>query len=141
MPDVAYFAVPDPSDATRMTYWREAGGKRKPWPAKATYGPALYRTDLPDGLDWQARQDWIADWMRANAWPWYEQVNAAIEADRAGCARRFAEFTSRCCQCGRKLRDPATKVEGIGPECREDAPAWLMTAAASEVSRVHAARG
>ncbi|WP_017975559.1 DUF6011 domain-containing protein [Actinopolyspora halophila] len=33
-------------------------------------------------------------------------------------AFRFAEFTVRCCRCGRVLRHRYSKTVGIGPVCR-----------------------
>jgi hypothetical protein len=38
-PDAKYYAVPDPDDPERMTYWRQTSRGRQPWPTKAQYGP------------------------------------------------------------------------------------------------------
>lgn len=133
-----YFAVPDPSDPARMTYWRRSNGRLQPWPAKARYGPALYRSDLPDGLDPQQRQQWIAAWAREHSLPWHAAVRAAIDADPDGCAARFAALTTRCCRCGKQLRDPASKAYGVGPDCRDGWPDTLLAAMAEAVGRAHA---
>lgn len=134
-----YFAVPDPTDAGCITYWRHAGGKLAPWPARARYGPVLYRTDLPTSLDVQQQQQWAADWYREHAHPWHEQIRAAIDNDPDGCAARFAAFTTRCCQCAKKLRDPASKTYGVGPDCRDGWPDAALALMAELVGRAHAA--
>lgn len=133
-----YVAVPDPADPTRITYWRRTGGKLTPWPAKARYGPVLYRTDLPAGLSPQQRQEWIAAWYRQHSYPWHDQVSAAVDADPDGCAARFAAFTTRCCQCGKVLRDPESKTYGVGPDCRQGWPDAVLAAMVEAVGRAHA---
>lgn len=50
---------------------------------------------------------------------WWDDVFAAIEADPQAAMKRFADFTGRCCICGRKLTDPRSKLDGMGPECRK----------------------
>ncbi|MBM0239370.1 hypothetical protein JNW88_23525 [Micromonospora sp. ATA32] len=134
-----YFAVPDPADPGRITYWRRTSGTLKPWPAKARYGPVLYRTDLPAGLDAQQRQQWAADWYRENAHPWHDRVRAAIDSAPDECAARFAAFTTRCRQCGKLLHDPASKAYGVGPDCRDGWPEAVLALAAEAVGRAHAA--
>lgn len=135
---VDYFAVPDPSDPGRITYWRRTNGRYKPWPAKARYGPTLYRTDVPAGLNPQQRQEWIAAWFREHAQPWHEQLQAAINNRPGECAARFAAFTTRCCQCGKRLHDPASKAYGVGPDCRDGWPDAGLAAMAESVGRAHA---
>lgn len=133
-----YFAVPDPTDSTLMTYWRQSGAKLTPWPSRARYGPQLLRTDLPPALRGQERQEWIWAWCREHLTPWHEQVRAAIDADPRECAARFAAFATRCAECGRALRDPASKTYGVGPECREGWPAAALAAMVEAVGRAHA---
>jgi hypothetical protein len=140
MPESAdYFAVADPNDATRITYWRRTEGRLKPWPATARYGPALYRTDLPADLKGQAQREWIASWHRQHTFPWHEAIRAAIDSDPTGCAARFAAFTTRCCQCGKRLRDPTSKTYGVGPDCRDGWPDAVLASMVEAVGRAHAA--
>ncbi len=134
-----YFAVPHPSDAARMTYWRRgARGNLKPWPARARYGPELRRSDVPTGLGPADLREWAAAWYRQHAVPWHAAVRAAIDADPDTAAARFAAFATRCCSCGRRLTDSASKTYGIGPECRADLPAAVLAAYAEAVGRAHA---
>lgn len=95
-----YYAVLDPHDADRMTYWWRRAG----------------RGDRPEFLSWPLKVDQTArvGYMLA--------IVAAIAADPVGAGKRFAEFTTRCCLCGRSLRDEKSKVCGIGPECRKAVP-------------------
>ncbi|XTZ13901.1 DUF6011 domain-containing protein [Micromonospora echinospora] len=134
-----YFAVPDPDDPTRITYWRRAAaGKLTPWPSRARYGPQLYRSDVPADLAGMQRQEWIQAWARENQRPWYEKIHAALDADPQECAARFAAFATRCCQCGRMLHDPESKACGVGPDCRDGWPAAVIAAMVEAVGRAHA---
>lgn len=133
-----YFAVADPTDPARITYWRRTNGKLAPWPSRARYGPQLLRSDLPAGLAGQERQEWIQAWFRAHVTPWHTQVHATIDTNPETCAARFAAFTTRCCQCGRTLRDPASKAYGVGPECRDGWPDTVLAAMVEAVGRAHA---
>lgn len=134
-----YFAVHNPTDPSQITYWRrDSAGRLNPWPAKARYGPALYRTDIPAGLDPQRRQEWMADWFRQHTYPWHAAIRDAVDRDPAGCAARFAAFTTRCCQCGKKLHDPASKAYGVGPDCRDGWPKPVLAAMVEAVGRAHA---
>jgi len=54
---------------------------------------------------------------------WWNELVAAIEADPRGAMKRFADFTGKCCICGRKLTVAASKFNGIGPECIKG---WLQ---------------
>lgn len=146
MTGVEYFAVVDPSDAGRMTYWRRTDRGIAPWPVRARYGPRLTRTDLPADLRHTARharrlQEYVRDWHRQHTVPWHQAVCDAIDADPQGCAARFAAFTIRCCYCGRKLTDPASKTYGIGPDCRDGELPEVLTAFTEAVGRAHAAAG
>jgi hypothetical protein len=134
-----YFAVPDPADPTRVTYWRRSADTRlHAWPAKARYGPRLLRSDVPDDLKGRERQDWIWAWSRGHITPWLLAVGDAINADPDGCAGRFAALTRCCCWCGRKLTDAASKTYGIGPECRAGLPDEALAALIEAVGRAHA---
>ncbi|MDT0306848.1 DUF6011 domain-containing protein [Streptomyces sp. DSM 44917] len=68
------------------------------------------------------------------------RVQAALEADPGTARRRFADFAIRCCHCGRTLHDDASKVFGIGPECRKGlSPQALAAIFAPAVAQAHAA--
>ncbi|MFC1410364.1 DUF6011 domain-containing protein [Streptacidiphilus sp. N1-12] len=116
-----YYAVPDPTttDAPTMTYWHvtyDDKGDRTvaPWPPKARYGPQPYKRDMP--ADPAQRKTWF-DGVVASRRTFWEQVDTAIQQDPAGCAARYAEFTTRCFDCGRSLRSDRWRLVGIGPDC------------------------
>lgn len=136
--NVEYFAVVDPSDPGRMTYWRSGKRGLKPWPAQARYGPVLYRSDVPADLSGTARREWIATWFAERSQPWHQAIREAIATDPDDCRARFAAFTSHCCMCGRGLTDPASKTYGIGPECRTGISSTTLARLAELVARAHA---
>jgi len=138
MAEAEYFAVIDPDDPERMTYWRRGPRGLKPWPQKATYGPVLRKSDVPAVLRGEARREWVRQWFGERR-PWSEAVHEAIDADPDGCRARFAAFTSRCCCCGRALTDPASKTYGIGPECRDGVSADVLARMVEQIGRLHAA--
>lgn len=149
MSDVQYFAVPDPDDATRMTYWRHRGdsGDRlnlTAYPSGAKYGPLRYgkpgpgrKHVMPAGLGPYERFAWANRWHVEVRQPWEARVYAAVNADRVGAALRFGQFATRCCCCGRALTDPASKTVGIGPDCRGSLPAEVLAAFTEAVGRAH----
>jgi hypothetical protein len=136
-----YYAVLDPSDPGRMTYWRQTKTGRAPWPAKARYQPTLYTSDIPAGVRPSERGEWISQWHREHALPWWDALHAAIDADPIAAQARFAAFATRCCNCGRVLTDEASKAYGIGPECRRGFPDGVLAALAEAVGRAHANQG
>lgn len=137
--EATYYAVYDPADPGRITYWRETpSGGRKPWPGKASYAPVLYKRDVPGELNKADRRAWINAWFREQQPKWYEAIDAAIDADPVAARARFASLTSRCCLCGRTLTDPASKCYGIGPECRDGLPGGLLAELTVAVGRAHA---
>ncbi|WP_347732755.1 DUF6011 domain-containing protein [Streptomyces sp. CAU 1734] len=122
-----------------MTYWRSRNGGLAAWPRKAWHGPARpLKRDAP--ADPGARIDWLRAWQ-AKYQAWVEAVHTALIADPAGARRRFADFATACCECGRPLTDTRSKVIGIGPDCRrgmsENTLAQLLTPA---IASAHAAR-
>ena len=137
--DVTYYAVHDPADPSRITYWRETAQGRKPWPNKANYAPVLLKRDVPALLTRQDRRAWVNAWFREELPKWQAAIDAAIDADPVGARARFVAFTSRCCCCGRALTDPASKCYGVGPECRADVSAGLLAELTVAVGRAHAA--
>jgi hypothetical protein len=127
-----YFAVPDPLDATKVSFWYlpKRGSKKdklQPWPPRENKWGVLWHKDIPEEIrkDEPARQ--------AYALAYFDTVKAArktIEAlicanpDRA--AARFSRLAICCCCCGRTLREERSKTYGIGPECRHGASTELL---------------
>lgn len=133
-----YYAVPDPNDASVMTYWRrDKRGQLQPWPERARYGPHLTRADLPLELHGRHRDEWAASWMREVRAPWMSEVQRVIDDRPDEAAGRFAVFATRCCMCGRVLTDPASKTYGIGPECRSGLSDEQLAAMAEHVGQLH----
>lgn len=136
LPD-GYYAITDPDNAETMTYWRASKGRLAIWPAKAWYGPArLLKRDAPADRD--EMRAWYTAW--SDTWAaWATRVRTALDADQAAALRRFARFSIRCCQCGRRLTDDTSKVYGVGPECRRGAsPAFLAAVMTPQVAAIHA---
>lgn len=125
------YAIPDPHTPDTITYWRrhDVTTRRKnvrpefgAWPPKAQNGPNLYTKDVPKDLHGQARAEWALAWYQQHRHPYLDAVVDAIASDPVGAGRRFAELTTRCCQCARALTDALSKTYGIGPDCREAIP-------------------
>lgn len=135
-----YFAVPDPADAGRMTYWRSAGRGLRAWPPAARYGPRLLRREVPAGLTGKPLRAFVTAWYRQHVAPWHDAIKTAIAEDPQKCAARFAALTTRCCLCGRSLTDPASKTYGIGPDCRAGLPGILLAELTEAVGRADAER-
>jgi hypothetical protein len=126
-----------------MTYWRRKDGKRgptfKPWPLKARYGPVLYTKDVsksfPDGV---TRNEYVRAWYKVHSHPYRDAIVEAILEAPIAAQHRFADFNTRCCNCGRVLTNDLSKVYGIGPECRKGLSAeTLATYYRPWVSRAH----
>lgn len=119
IPD-GYYAVADPDHPGTITYWRmhqhpKRGRVLDPWPAKKVYGPTVRRSDVPKRMP--ERGAFLdAYWSRLGSWRW--KVRKAIMRDPEVARLRFAEFSTRCGYCARKLTDERSKVLGLGPECR-----------------------
>ncbi|MFJ2206011.1 DUF6011 domain-containing protein [Streptomyces microflavus] len=135
-----YYAIPDPDDATTMTYWRRAITPKvsdlKPWPAKAWNGPPIpRRADVP--TDRHERDRFAAAWMESRR-VYMAKVITAVLAELDDARRRFSTFTIRCWSCGRTLRDETSKAYGIGPECRAGMdPEALARFCTPAVGRAH----
>ena len=139
--EVDYFAVPDPDDAERITYWRMGARGLTSWPPAARYGPRLLKRDVPRDLHGQAKVEWVHAWYQGTRFTWQAKVFAAINADQLAAAARFAVLKTRCCCCGRVLQEPASRTLGIGPECRIGLPQEILAALSEAVGRLHAASG
>lgn len=128
IPD-GYYAVPDPSNADVMTAWQSVNGHLKPTPAKAQYGPVLYKRDVPPGRGVLDRQRFIREWFDTVRRPWTDAVRAAIVADVEGAGMRYAQTAIRCRDCGRSLTDPISRAAGRGPDCRAQLAEAIAAAA------------
>jgi hypothetical protein len=116
IPD-GYYAVPDPNDPAVLTAWRAVNGHLKPAPVGAKWGPVLYKRDVA-GMSPLDRQRYVSAWFNDVRWPWDRAVRAAIVADPEAAGALYAKTTVRCRDCGIALRDPVSKREGRGPDCR-----------------------
>jgi len=134
----AYFAVPD-SDTGAMTYWfRDKRGAIRGWPPRV--GELEYGPECPSrgNLEEEAYFAVVRAWAVTTRSPWRERVIQVIADDPAGCAARFAVFQSRCCVCNKTLTDAASKVYGVGPECRAGYPPSFLEVLTREMGRAHA---
>lgn len=137
-----YYAVPDPTSAEpSMTYWHVAEGDDPAitaWPPKARYGPVLLRRDMPKGHAARVATYQAFSVRRA---AFATQIRTAISQDPASAAAEFASFSTRCMVCGRALKDPRSKVLGIGPDCRRHSglnDRVLLAMAVPAVAAAHA---
>jgi hypothetical protein len=136
-----YFAVPDPLDLSKMSYWYrpEGAAEVRPWPPRRSPWGRVPRSILPDGApkgspEWLAAVRPYAERITAAR----EAVNAEIAADPIGAAARFATLQVRCCCCGKRLTDERSRVYATGPDCRAGAsPDWLASMV-NAVARAHA---
>jgi hypothetical protein len=123
---ITYFAVADPSDPTRIVYFRLSRRGLVSWPPEARSGP-------------QPSDDPLAD-MSARLL-WTSRVVASISAAPMVAADRFSVHKVRCVCCGRTLTDATSRSFSVGPECRAGFPVDVLAALAEEVGRLHASRG
>ena len=133
-----YYALPDPDNPAKMTYWRVLCGNPTRWPRQSWYGPARpLKRDAPKDLD--AKIAWMRAWADDHR-AWLERVAAALATDPDGCRARFAALRIRCCDCGRPLTDARSKTLGVGPECRRSYDeAWLAATLTPLIAEAHAA--
>jgi hypothetical protein len=112
-----YYATLDPDDSAVTTCWRWSTNRGlRRWSGGATYGeatrPSRGRPHRPITIP-----------VRLAYAAWFEQVLAAITADPAAARLRFAEITTCCLACGKKLTDPQSIAAGLGPDCRRESAA------------------
>ncbi len=137
-----YFAVPDPLDPSKLSYWyRPKRGKKagqlRGWPPRRNDWGVLYRKDVLAQPPEQRADYQIAHWQRIRAAR--EEIAKTIDADPTLAAARFAACHSICCCCGKGLTDERSKAYGIGPECRSGMKPETLTALTSAMREVHAA--
>lgn len=89
------FAVEDPDEPGRWTYWRVesttvSGSKKelRPWPADVRWAPM--RPPYPEGLDFQQRKAWSQEWYDDVYFAWKDEVIEAIAANPQAAADEFA---------------------------------------------------
>lgn len=131
-----YFAVPDP-DSGDMTYWyQDKYNRLASWPPKKShYGPRAPK--CPEGVDQYDHLPVLRQWVDEVRHPWWNKVKAEIARDPDAASARFAQFSSRCCVCGKTLTDAASKVYGIGPECRAGFPPAVLEEFARWMGKAH----
>jgi uncharacterized protein DUF6011 len=145
--EIKYLAVPDPANASAMTFWRIGGhGQLEAWPRQADYGPTLWRVPgpgrehvVPAGLKGSERREWIRNWTLTVRVPWMTQVRAAVDADPVSAGATFAALRTCCARCGRSLDDPASRSRALGSDCVQHFPDHLIAALCREVGRAYAA--
>jgi hypothetical protein len=104
------YAIPDPDEPRRPTYWRVTNGKIQPWPSGAKYGPP--RPPLTDPRpDPAIRAAQLAVW-RTDIKQHRLRVIAAINADAPGAAARFTAGTERCSHCRRFFKQADLQPDG-----------------------------
>ena len=123
---IRYYAVSDPADPTRMTFWRETERGRRSWPPKSgTFGADFY--ERLKAATHEERVHLMQTWRAA--------IDVEIDARPDLASARFSAWHSRCSFCGRRLTDPTSKTYGIGPECRSGCPDPLLEALAEQMRR------
>jgi hypothetical protein len=141
----SYFAVPDPLDPAKMSYWYlpKKGwmkDKLQPWPPRRNKWGALWIKDVPE----QVRNDKKAytEYITAH----FNRVRLAridveriVSADPQLAAVRFSHLAIRCCRCGKALTEQRSKTYGIGPECRQGASPDYLSDLLELVKTVYAA--
>jgi hypothetical protein len=75
-----HYAVPDPHDPGRLTFWAVVGGVARDWPAGTRWRPIAPRGLAPDDRD---------AWYQDVYYPWRAKVAEAIDADPAAAAAAF----------------------------------------------------
>ncbi len=138
-----YFAVIDPLDPERMTYWFRSkrgrkAGRLRPWP-KDRSPWSVHIRDLPEagGFDTPANRAYTDEYF-ARARIARAEIERAIETDPQTAAARFSRLQTTCCCCGKQLTEEHSKAYGIGPECRKGMPAELLARFTDAVGRAHA---
>jgi Family of unknown function (DUF6011) len=136
-----YFAVPDPLDPDRLSYWyrpkrgRKAG-KIQPWPPRRNrWGVLLGSEVLTVPVD-QRDEYRIGHWRRVREAR--QMVAAAIDTDPGLCAARFSAARSACCVCGKELTDERSKTYGIGPDCRQGIGPEALAGLVNAMAAAHA---
>lgn len=137
-----YFAVPDPLDPFKLSYWyrpkrgRQAG-ELQPWPPRRNRWGRLLRADVLAQPVEQRMAYQINHWKRVR--DGRREVAQQIDTDPTGAAARFAAAQSICCCCGKGLTDERSKTYGIGPDCRAGVQPETLASLIAAMAVVHAA--
>jgi hypothetical protein len=129
--DPARYAIPDPLDPGKVSYWYrpESGrdkGKLQPWPPQRNTWGRLYYKNMPDGATRTPANRAFADAHWAKVREGRKTAVAEIEANPELAAARFARYAVACSACGKAMWDERSVTYGIGPECRRGAsPGFL----------------
>lgn len=131
-----YFAIPDPLDPAKASFWYLPDGARavSPWPPRRSRWGRLLKKDIPH--DKKTEPEAYRQFVRqhfAKVAAARIQADTLIARDPDAAAARFAALAVRCCFCGRELTDDRSRVYGVGPDCRAGAPAGLVDAIAEQV--------
>lgn len=141
-----YYAIIDTYEPGLVSCWYmtkpDRNGKRhlKPWPPKSRPGPKLGpRPEMLDSCDFgpgaaERRRAVCDEWVRPVV-EYHAAVERAILDDLEGAGARFAHYATRCCMCGRALKDPKSRYYGIGPECDNGLSDGDMARMATAVGR------
>jgi hypothetical protein len=117
-PESRYYAVPDPADPLRMTFWRVSARGCRSWPPRSGGDGAKYKALL-------AAAESKTEWTRLVV-EWSDAIDTEIREHPERAGARFACWHARCCRCGRRLTDPRSKTYGIGPECVTGVPRSVL---------------
>ncbi|WP_374216205.1 DUF6011 domain-containing protein [Frankia sp. R82] len=139
-----YFAVPDPLDGTRMSYWyrsraARSAGQLAPWPPRRNRWGHLLKRDVP--FDKAADPPGYRAFVREHFDRVFDarvEARRLIEADPDAASARFAALAIRCCWCGKQLADEHSRVYGVGPECRQGLSAEELARMVELVAAAHA---
>lgn len=137
-----YFAVPDPLDPEKLSYWyrpkrgRKAG-KLQPWPPRRNDWGRLTLGALQGMPSYQREDFQVRFWAQVREAR--RSVNHQIDTDPIGCAARFAAAQSICCCCGKGLTDERSKAYGIGPDCRSGIEPEVLATLIERMTVAHAA--
>lgn len=134
-----YFAVPDPLDPTKTSFWYRSqtgrdAGQIKPWPPRRSTWGQLLKVDVPHDkrTEPKAYREFVRGHFAAVGVA-RGQVEILIERDPQAAAAAFSHWAIRCCVCGKTLTDERSKVYGVGPDCRARMPVALVDAIAEQV--------
>lgn len=88
LPDGMY-AVPDPDDWGRLTFWSVRSGSLRDWPDRKRWRPT--RPPYPPTLDRGLRREWSDAWYEEVYFPWKDRLVELIAEDVEGAAARFRQ--------------------------------------------------
>jgi hypothetical protein len=100
----------------------------------------LLVADVPTDLDPDQRRDHVLGWYAERVTPWLSSVYAEVGANPVRAAALFVLTTRRCCVCGSRIMDDASRLAGACAGCRPrlgvDVLTRLVNAATTSVGTV-----